>query len=259
VDGSDLARLAEQEAFHVSPVASLVLDPGLRIVAVNAAYREATGNRDDLVGAQLFEAFPANPDDPADDGVAKLRASLGRVARTGRRHHMVVQRYDIPGPDGAFVTKWWSPVNTPIRRDGALVGLLHQVDDVTDLAEDSLRVLERARALVERLPDKDSDIGARFTLGVEQFATAVARQTALVSELAQLRQALSSRAAIDMAKGLVMAERRCGPDEAFAILTELANHSQIRVSEVATALVYQAQVPGAPILPIDVEGAPDSV
>jgi GAF domain-containing protein len=57
----------------------------------------------------------------------------------------------------------------------------------------------------------------------------------------QLQDAMASRATIDQAKGIVMAERRCSPDEAFKILTQVSQHSNRKLRDVAAALVERAQ------------------
>jgi len=113
----------------------LVLDPGpgLRILDASEAYAAGTStDRKDLRGQRLFEVFPDNPGDPNADGVANLYASLRTAAQTLTPHEMPIQRYDIREPDGAFVERYWRPVNTPILDDeGNLVALLHHVEDVT--------------------------------------------------------------------------------------------------------------------------------
>lgn len=113
----------------------LVLDPGpgLRILAASEAYAAGTmTDRKDLRGRRLFEVFPDNPGDPSADGVANLHASLRTAAQTLTPHEMPIQRYDVRGPDGAFVERYWRPVNSPILDDdGNVVALLHHVEDVT--------------------------------------------------------------------------------------------------------------------------------
>jgi GAF domain-containing protein len=52
-----------------------------------------------------------------------------------------------------------------------------------------------------------------------------------------LEKALASRATIDQAKGILMAQRRCGPDEAFTILVTLSQQSNRKLRDVAAALV----------------------
>lgn len=75
-----------------------------------------------------------NPANVAADGVSNLFASLKRIIETGASDPMPVQHYDVRGPDGVFVTKFWKPANRPIfDSEGRLVYLLHHVEDVTDI------------------------------------------------------------------------------------------------------------------------------
>jgi len=62
--------------------------------------------------------------------------------------------------------------------------------------------------------------------------------TATLSE--QLQQALDSRPIIEQAKGILMGERRCSAEEAFAVLAKISLHANRKLSDVATALVEQA-------------------
>ena len=59
-------------------------------------------------------------------------------------------------------------------------------------------------------------------------------QAALVQ---QLRVAMDSRAVVEQAKGIIMADRRCTPGEAFRILTTVSQESNRKVRDVAAALV----------------------
>ncbi|MER6432799.1 PP2C family protein-serine/threonine phosphatase [Streptomyces sp. 900105245] len=121
--------------FAATPSPYLVVDPGLVIVGVNAAYCRVTGRtRRELLGQYIFDAFPDNPADPEADGRRNLSASLQRVLTTGRPDTMAVQRYDIPVPrqPGSFEERWWSPVNTPVvGPDGKVAWIIHRVEDVT--------------------------------------------------------------------------------------------------------------------------------
>ncbi|GAB7039333.1 MULTISPECIES: hybrid sensor histidine kinase/response regulator [Catenuloplanes] len=121
--------------FGALPALFLVLDPEFRIVAVNDAYLDATmTRRAEIVGRDIFAVFPDNPDDPAATGVANLRASLERAARTRRPDSMAVQKYDVARPDGGgFEERYWSPRNVPITdAQGRLAYLVHHVEDVTE-------------------------------------------------------------------------------------------------------------------------------
>lgn len=117
-------------------------DPNPIMVAVNEERCRVTMTRsEDVIGQQLFEVFPDNPDDLEADGVSNLRASLARVVATGKADRMPPQRYDIRRPDGTFEERWWEPLNTPVRGQGDETAyILHTVRDVTPI------VLERRSA-----------------------------------------------------------------------------------------------------------------
>ena len=115
----------------------LVLDPGLRVVAVSDAYLRATmTERAAILGRGLFDVFPDNPADPETGGVRNLSASLQRVIRDGVTDAMPVQKYDIRKPEsdgGGFEERFWSPVNSPVFGPGAEVAyIIHRVEDVTE-------------------------------------------------------------------------------------------------------------------------------
>ena len=57
---------------------------------------------------------------------------------------------------------------------------------------------------------------------------------------AQLREAMQSRAVIEQAKGVLMAARTCGADEAFEVLVDLSQKSNRKLRDVALALVQEA-------------------
>lgn len=73
----------------------------------------------------------------------------------------------------------------------------------------------------------------------ERLASAalVVSETAAAGDTEQMLQLLASRAAIEEAKGAVIAVRRCGPDEAWAILRRASQETNVKVRELAVALV----------------------
>jgi AmiR/NasT family two-component response regulator len=67
------------------------------------------------------------------------------------------------------------------------------------------------------------------------------------ANLAQhMQAAMDSRAVIEQAKGIIMGERRCTPDEAFAILSRISQDTNRKVRDVAAALVARATEPPKP-------------
>jgi len=60
-----------------------------------------------------------------------------------------------------------------------------------------------------------------------------------------LGEALTSRAVIDMAKGIVMAREPCGPDEAFGRLRHLSQVNHRKLRDIAQEIVDQVAGDGA--------------
>lgn len=126
--------------FNSSPVGEYLLapTPEATILAVNETFlRTVSRKREDLVGKGLFEAFPGNPDDPQDTGVAVLHQSLIKVIATGLSDVLPVQRYPITVqlPDGSerYEERFWISSNTPIfDENGKLVCISHRTTDVTE-------------------------------------------------------------------------------------------------------------------------------
>lgn len=134
--------------FEAAPNLYLVLRPDFVIAAVNDSYCRATMTvRDNIIGRNLFEVFPDNPDDPQATGVSNLRASLERVLRHRQPDAMPVQKYDIRRPDsegGGFEERHWAPLNSPVLDvSGAVAWIIHRVEDVTDLVRLQARDLAR--------------------------------------------------------------------------------------------------------------------
>lgn len=231
---------AEIEAFSTAPAFEataspyLIVDRNLRICAANEAYESATTHpRRLLIGEKLFDVFPDNPGDPAADGVAKLSESLETVLRTGRRHRMSIQRYDVhdlSNPDG-FLYKVWAPVNSPIRDDrGRTIAVLHHVEDVTEL-------FPQVEANGERM---HAERGRRDWVALLESAR---HQREVSQELSRqvetLREAVDSNRAISVAIGLLMAATGADRDAAFELLRRQSQSSNRKLRDVAAELVAQ--------------------
>ncbi len=135
-------------AFRSTPTACTLLDTDLRVVDVNASFTVVTGREAaELVGKNLFEAFPNNPGAVGEDHAAAVRGSLQRARDTGVADVLTELRYDIPDGNG-FETRYWNVTNVPVLDDdGRLVGLLNRVEDVTAiLVERDARGLVQAQA-----------------------------------------------------------------------------------------------------------------
>ena len=155
-----------RDLFEKTPGRYVVLDASFVILAATDAYCQiATTSREAIVGRNIFEAFPDNPDDPKADGQRNLRASLRRVLDLRRRDAMPVQRYDVRRPDGSFEEKHWNPMNVPVLHDnGEVRWIIHRVHDVTDtvLGDRSPRAVRRFKhsqqTVVDALRDANREL-----------------------------------------------------------------------------------------------------
>ncbi|MEU8121043.1 SpoIIE family protein phosphatase [Spirillospora sp. NPDC049024] len=189
--------------FQALPSAVALLRPDLVYVDVNEAFLQIAGRtREQLVGRYLFDVFPDNPNDPTATGMRNLEASLRRVAATGERDAMALQRYDVEDSErpGVWQERYWSPVNTPIPGpDGEVALLLHRVEEVTELirargarrGEDRAEVLEadlytRARELQEvnerlrRAHAREREVAVALQEAMLPAAPAIGRHRAAV-------------------------------------------------------------------------------
>ena len=55
----------------------------------------------------------------------------------------------------------------------------------------------------------------------------------------QLQDAMTSRAVIEQAKGVLMAGQRCGPEEAFELLKQASQRENVKLREIAQRIVAQ--------------------
>jgi serine phosphatase RsbU (regulator of sigma subunit) len=153
--------------FTAMPTPYLVLTPDLVIADANPAYLATTGRTlGELVGRDVFEAFPGNPNDAdADGGVAKVRASLERARDTGRPHTMPVQEYDIPDGAGGFRKRFWSLISVPVLDgSGGCRYVLQRAEDITDYVREQAQAAHPSgtgRKWRRRVLEVESDLHAR--------------------------------------------------------------------------------------------------
>jgi GAF domain-containing protein len=70
------------------------------------------------------------------------------------------------------------------------------------------------------------------------------------AELAeQMRQAMRTRAVIDQAKGIIMAQNHCTADEAFAILSRASQRSNRKLRDIAQSIVQSVVAPASSRVP----------
>lgn len=82
-------------------------------------------------------------------------------------------------------------------------------------------------------PRSVQHVAAQVAAHAEVLLSAVVRHASQAELTRQLQIALSSRAVIDQALGIIMAQRLCSPDEAFAHLRTTSNNRNIKLRELA--------------------------
>jgi PAS domain S-box-containing protein len=125
-----------QAVFEQSTALELIMDTDLTIVAASNAFLEATkSNRNSIVGKNLFEAFPDNPDNSSSNGEALIRASLNHVLTRKETHSLPVTRYDIITADSTkeYEPKYWKPIHIPVFDElNTMKYIIQRVEDITD-------------------------------------------------------------------------------------------------------------------------------
>lgn len=142
--------------FESLPSACLIVAPDFRLLAVTNTYLRLTQRkRDEILGRNIFEVFPGNPEDMNGGGERDLRRSLESIIRTKQVHVMGVVKYDIvveKEGKAAYEDRYWQVVNTPfLGNDGQVAFIFHTVEDVTESFVGERQHLERERELEQQI------------------------------------------------------------------------------------------------------------
>lgn len=124
-----------EAAFKHLPGAVALLNPELVILDVSNGYLDAAGcELDVIIGRNILEAFPENPNDPEDTGPGDLRESLTTVLASGEPDFLKTVKYDVEDRvrPGEFEDRYWAIANVPIcAADGQVSMIVHMVHEVT--------------------------------------------------------------------------------------------------------------------------------
>ncbi len=206
--------------FSASPNPYVLLDLSLNIVGMNDAYLKVTmREREDLIGRNMFDAFPSDPDSPSH---RQLRNSFKKVIHEKVADHIPLIEYAIPLPNGqGFEERFWSATHTPLfNHAGDMAFILQHTVDVTELQR--LRVLAKSSALSS---------GPSTLIETDMFRRAQAVQEANQA-LTKERQHL--RGLFEQAPGFMAA--LSGPEHVFT----MANAAYMR-------LVGRENIVGKPV------------
>jgi PAS domain-containing protein len=142
VTGSEIDYEA---VFRILPGSMALLRPDGVILDMNDGFLEAAGRpRHEILGRNLFEAFPASIGEAEGEGPEQLRASLESVVKSGERDVMAPLRYDVEdsGRPGQFEERYWVVVNIPVLNEhGEVVMVAHKADEVTHIINQQRNML----------------------------------------------------------------------------------------------------------------------
>jgi len=84
---------------------------------------------------------------------------------------------------------------------------------------------------------------AQYQAALAAAQESVRRARAALATAGELQDSLESMPVIEQAKGIVMAQQRCGPDEAFGLLRRASQRKNVKVSVLAAQIVAQIALP----------------
>ena len=126
-----------KELFNLSPGLLVVIDVNFIIIAVTDFFLKVTmTERKNILGKNIFDVFPDNPDDKEADGVKNMRASLNRVITNKVTDTLPIQKYDIKKPKftgGEYESRFWKTINSPVfNADHNVKSIIIKVEDITE-------------------------------------------------------------------------------------------------------------------------------
>ncbi len=108
----------------------------------------------------------------------------------------------------------------PLRIDGEVAGALNLYAHEPDL-----------------FPPPVQRVAAQFAAPATVLLEGVLHRLSQVEVISQLQDAMESRTIVGQATGIIMAQRRCGPEAALDILIKISNDRNIKLREVARVVV----------------------
>ncbi|MFV8342135.1 ATP-binding protein [Flavobacterium sp. XS2P39] len=129
-----------KDLFNLSPVLLLVIDLNLIVIAATDFFLKVTmTERDAILGKNIFDVFPDNPNDIEADGEKNMRASLNRVISNKVTDTLSLQKYDIKKSEsegGNFELRFWKIINSPVfDADNTVKSIIVKVEDITENEE----------------------------------------------------------------------------------------------------------------------------
>lgn len=215
----------------------------MQVPVLHADKREAAHAAAEICAASLGDAFvvsvsmgsPAEPTMIATTSAAALRADGVQMAAAEGPAFTAWAHSRAVASDDLSTDPRWPRVARRLRTRPVhgVVAAPMRIDG------DRLGVLAAYRAA----PGIDAEIVTHVgTLGeaVAAIISTIELRHTATNEARTLKQAMKTRETIDLAKGIVMAQRHCDADEAFAILVGASQNTNTKLRDIAARLVREA-------------------
>ncbi len=151
-----------QAIFDSMPGNFMILQPNspfFTILAISDELLQTTAMvRESVVGKNLFDVFPENPDASIAAGPSHLSASLNRSLESKSIDHLPIVRYDVPDTNGNFEARYWAAYNKPVLdHNGNVIYVIHTTQEVTEQiktnnAAAAFRKIEKTYSLFMKAP-----------------------------------------------------------------------------------------------------------
>ena len=124
-------KLDYQYLFRFIPSPVVLLKPDFTIIDASEAYVNHTKKkRDELIGVNLFDRFPESTE--SKNMASRVKEGLHKAIETLQTQQMQTFRYDLQDPSGKWTPHFWKATTYPVLKDGKLLYLVHQINDMTE-------------------------------------------------------------------------------------------------------------------------------
>ena len=137
----------------------------------------------------------------------------------------------------AVADKWPS-----FSRDAGEVGVSSTLSLPLSAAGTTFGALNLYAKNVNAFRPEDEDSAAGFATQVAVVVANTMSYWDAVDLGEGLKSAMQSRAAIEQAKGIIMATQQCGPDDAFQILVRASQRSNAKLRDIAVRIVERRRM-----------------
>ena len=230
-----------------TPVTPNSADMDLRLQELVLDSHDIIGFLTDL--AVVAAARLSTPEIPVHAGVTVIRHKRPEAVASSDAEARALDELQNGFGDGPCLTalRTKTPLLVPdlaSERRWAPYVKVAQAEGVASILAVPLDLAGDAEAVLNLYSGRSQGFSADDLTTVEAFARQAAGSLRLVLRITQLSEAkadlstaLQSRTVIDMAVGAIMAENRCSRETAFGILTKASSTRNIKLREVAAAVI----------------------